>query len=174
VERILHGICPDTGRGAIHFPGQLGIQSIPAVFAFVNGQPVDGFLGALPEGQVTAFIERVTKDRIGGEEKEASELEATERLLGVAVALKRERSVEWRIKGSGLKDRKTMEPLAPFNGTSPAMQALGKFFREEGLYTFVRWNTFFANPPLCITEAELKEAFAIIDRGLEITDKATV
>ncbi len=40
-------------------PGQLGIQSIPAVFAFANGQPVDGFIGALPEGQVTAFIERV-------------------------------------------------------------------------------------------------------------------
>ena len=51
-------------------PGQLGIQSIPAVFAFVNGQPVDGFLGALPESQVTAFIERLTKDRIGGEERD--------------------------------------------------------------------------------------------------------
>jgi putative thioredoxin len=51
-------------------PGQLGIQSIPAVFAFVNGQPVDGFLGALPESQITAFIERITKDRIGGEEKD--------------------------------------------------------------------------------------------------------
>jgi putative thioredoxin len=48
-------------------PGQMGIQSIPAVIAFVNGQPVDGFMGALPEGQVTAFIERLTKDRIGGE-----------------------------------------------------------------------------------------------------------
>jgi len=51
-------------------PGQLGIQSIPAVFAFVNGQPVDGFLGALPESQVAAFIERVTKDRIGAEEQD--------------------------------------------------------------------------------------------------------
>jgi len=51
-------------------PGQLGIQSIPAVFAFVNGQPVDGFLGALPESQVVAFIERITKDRIGGEEQD--------------------------------------------------------------------------------------------------------
>ena len=51
-------------------PGQLGIQSIPAVFAFVNGQPVDGFMGALPESQVTAFVERLTKDRIGGEEKD--------------------------------------------------------------------------------------------------------
>jgi putative thioredoxin len=45
----------------------MGIQSIPAVIAFVNGQPIDGFMGALPESQVTAFIERVTKDRIGGE-----------------------------------------------------------------------------------------------------------
>ena len=51
-------------------PGQLGIQSIPAVIAFVNGQPADGFLGALPESQVTAFIERVTKTRIGGEDKD--------------------------------------------------------------------------------------------------------
>ena len=51
-------------------PGQLGIQSIPAVFAFVNGQPIDGFLGALPESQVLAFIERVTKDRLGGEEQD--------------------------------------------------------------------------------------------------------
>jgi putative thioredoxin len=40
-------------------PGQLGIQSIPAVIAFQKGQPVDGFMGALPEGQVKAFIERL-------------------------------------------------------------------------------------------------------------------
>jgi putative thioredoxin len=51
-------------------PGQMGIQSIPAVIAFVNGQPADGFMGALPEGQVTAFLERLTKQEIGGEEKE--------------------------------------------------------------------------------------------------------
>ena len=48
-------------------PGQMGIQSIPAVIAFVNGQPADGFLGALPDGQVTAFIERITKDKLGGD-----------------------------------------------------------------------------------------------------------
>jgi putative thioredoxin len=50
--------------------GQLGIQSIPAVFAFVNGQPVDGFLGNLAESQVVAFLERVTKGKIGGEEND--------------------------------------------------------------------------------------------------------
>lgn len=40
-------------------PGQLGIQSIPAVIAFVNGQPVDGFMGAVPESQIRAFIDKV-------------------------------------------------------------------------------------------------------------------
>ena len=40
-------------------PGQLGIQSIPAVIAFQNGQPVDGFMGALPESQIRGFIERL-------------------------------------------------------------------------------------------------------------------
>jgi putative thioredoxin len=49
---------------------QLQVQSIPAVFAFVNGQPVDGFMGALKEPQIVAFIERLTKDRIGGEEQD--------------------------------------------------------------------------------------------------------
>jgi len=71
-----------------------------------------------------------------------------------------------------VRNAETLEPMAPFNGSSPEMQELGKYFRQEGLYTFVRWNTFFTNPPLCITEAELREAFAIIDKGLEITDRA--
>jgi taurine--2-oxoglutarate transaminase len=71
-----------------------------------------------------------------------------------------------------VRNRETREPLAPFNGTSDEMKALSRFFREEGLYTFVRWNTFFTNPPLCISEAELREAFDIIDRGLALTDRA--
>jgi putative thioredoxin len=50
---------------------QMGIQSIPAVLAFVNGQPIDGFLGALPEKQITEFVERMIKDRVGGEEKDS-------------------------------------------------------------------------------------------------------
>jgi len=68
-------------------------------------------------------------------------------------------------------NRQTREPMAPFNGSSQAMIDLGNFFRENGLYTFVRWNTFFTNPPLCISEKELREGFAIIDRGLEAADK---
>jgi taurine--2-oxoglutarate transaminase len=73
-----------------------------------------------------------------------------------------------------VRNRQTMEPMAPFNGTSDEMVALGKRFREDGLYTFVRWNTFFTNPPLTISEEEMAEGFEIIDRALEITDAAVV
>ena len=71
-----------------------------------------------------------------------------------------------------VRNRTTMEPMAPFNGTSAEMAALSKFFREEGLYTIVRWNYFFVNPPLPITEAELREGFSIISRALAVADKS--
>jgi taurine---2-oxoglutarate transaminase len=71
-----------------------------------------------------------------------------------------------------VRDRRTGEPLAPFNGVSAEMTALGAFFRQQGLYTVVRWNSFYTNPPLCINEAELREGFAIIDQALQITDRA--
>ena len=64
------------------------------------------------------------------------------------------------------KDAKSKTPMAPFGGTSDEMKRLNSYFREEGLYTFVRWHTFFTNPPLCINEEQLREAFAIIDRSL--------
>jgi len=74
-----------------------------------------------------------------------------------------------------VKNRQTREPLAPFNAT-PAemgpMAQLGAFFRENGLFTLVRWNTFFVNPPLCISEEQLREGLAIIDQALDITDAA--
>ncbi len=62
------------------------------------------------------------------------------------------------------------EPIAPYNGSHPAITKLAGFFKENGLFTFSRWSSFTCNPPLCITEAQLREGFAIIDRGLEITD----
>jgi putative thioredoxin len=69
-------------------PGQMGIQSIPAVIAFSNGQPVDGFMGALPESQVVQFLERLTKGKVGPEErdllKEAEEALAAGDAAGAA------------------------------------------------------------------------------------------
>jgi taurine---2-oxoglutarate transaminase len=61
-------------------------------------------------------------------------------------------------------------PMAPYNGSSEPMNKLAKFFKDEGLFTFVRWWSFTCNPPLCITEAQMRDAFAVIDRGLDITD----
>jgi len=71
-----------------------------------------------------------------------------------------------------VRDRSSYEPLAPFNGASEEMAALNRFFREQGLFAFVRWNTFFTNPPLIVTEQQLEEGLSVIDRGLEITDRA--
>jgi taurine---2-oxoglutarate transaminase len=70
-----------------------------------------------------------------------------------------------------IRNTRTKEPMAPFNGVSDEMTAVAHYFRQNGLYAFVRWNTFLTIPPLCITEAELREGFAIIDRALETADK---
>jgi len=61
-------------------PGQMGIQSIPAVIAFVNGQPADGFMGAVPESQVTAFVNKLTAG-MPGEPNIAEILKEAETLL---------------------------------------------------------------------------------------------
>jgi taurine---2-oxoglutarate transaminase len=57
-------------------------------------------------------------------------------------------------------------PFGPYAGSSPAMTKLGKFFRERGLFTFLKHSNFTCIPPLCITEEELRYGFAIIDDGL--------
>ncbi len=59
-------------------PGQMGVQSIPAVFAFQDGRPVDGFMGALPESRVNAFIARLTGDTV---DDTAADIEAAEAAL---------------------------------------------------------------------------------------------
>jgi putative thioredoxin len=61
-------------------PGQMGIQSIPAVIAFVNGQPADGFMGAVPESQLTAFIDKLTAG-MPGEPNAADILKEAEAVL---------------------------------------------------------------------------------------------
>lgn len=76
-----------------------------------------------------------------------------------------------------VKNRATREPMAPFNAKASemgAMAVVNKFFRENGLFTFVRWNNILVNPPLTITKEELDEGMEIIDRALEITDDSYV
>jgi taurine---2-oxoglutarate transaminase len=71
-----------------------------------------------------------------------------------------------------VRDRRTKEPMAPWNGSSLEMTALKKYCLEHGLYLYTHWHTALIIPPLIISEEELKEGFNVLDKALEITDKA--
>jgi taurine--2-oxoglutarate transaminase len=71
-----------------------------------------------------------------------------------------------------VKDRKTKEPMAPWNGTSPEMTAFKKYCLDHGLFLDVHWHTGLIIPPLIITEEQLVEGFKILDEALIQTDKA--
>jgi taurine--2-oxoglutarate transaminase len=71
-----------------------------------------------------------------------------------------------------VKDRKTMEPLSPFNAQNETMGAINRYLLEHGVSTMLRWHTVMTNPPLCITEAQLAEAFEVVDGALAIADAA--
>lgn len=69
-----------------------------------------------------------------------------------------------------LQKTTTGQPFSPYGKVGPEMSALGRFFRERGLLTFIKATNFTCMPPLCITEAELLEGFAIIDDALTMMD----
>jgi taurine--2-oxoglutarate transaminase len=71
-----------------------------------------------------------------------------------------------------VKDRKTKEPMAPWNGSSPEMAAFKKYCSDHELFLYTHWHTVLIIPPLIITEEQLKEGMDILDKALEITDKA--
>jgi taurine--2-oxoglutarate transaminase len=71
-----------------------------------------------------------------------------------------------------VKDRATKEPMAPWNGSSPEMTALKKYCLDNGLFLYTHWHTLLIIPPLIITEKQLKDGFDVLDKALEITDKA--
>ena len=74
-----------------------------------------------------------------------------------------------------VKNRKTKEPLAPFNAKPDEMAVMNKVaakIKELGMYTFVRWNYIFVAPPLCITKEQIDEGLAIISEAMLIADEA--
>jgi taurine---2-oxoglutarate transaminase len=73
-----------------------------------------------------------------------------------------------------VKDRKTKEPMAPWNGSSPEMNALKKYCLDHGLFLYTHWHTVLIIPPLIITEEQLKDGFDVLDKALEITDRAVL
>lgn len=71
-----------------------------------------------------------------------------------------------------VRDRKTREPLTPFNSSSPEMAAFKKYLLDHGVFMSIHWHTALLVPPLIITPDELAEGFAVLDKALEITDQA--
>jgi taurine--2-oxoglutarate transaminase len=71
-----------------------------------------------------------------------------------------------------VKDRKTKQPMAPWNGSGPEMMALRKNCLDHGLFIYTHWHTVLIIPPLIISEEQLKDGIDILDKALEITDKA--
>ena len=71
-----------------------------------------------------------------------------------------------------VKNRQTKEPMGPYVGASPEMNKLGSYLRDQGVYNFTWRNLLHTNPPLTVTETELREVFEIINQALEITDQA--
>lgn len=71
-----------------------------------------------------------------------------------------------------VRNQKTREPMAPYNGNSPEMTEVKQYLLDNGLFTFIHWNVIMVNPPLIIDEDQLLEGIKIIDRALNITDAA--
>jgi taurine---2-oxoglutarate transaminase len=86
---------------------------------------------------------------------------------------------DWRNRGllgciELVKNRKTKEPVAPFNAKPDEMIIMNKVaakIRELGMYTFVRWNYIFIAPPLCITKEQIDEGLKIISQAISIADE---
>ncbi|HEY8689277.1 MAG TPA: aminotransferase class III-fold pyridoxal phosphate-dependent enzyme [Chitinophagaceae bacterium] len=73
-----------------------------------------------------------------------------------------------------VKDKKTKEPMAPFNAKHDEMVVMNKVaakIKELGMYTFVRWNFIFIAPPLCVTKEQIDEGLAIISEAISIADE---
>jgi taurine--2-oxoglutarate transaminase len=87
---------------------------------------------------------------------------------------------DWRNEGllgciELVKNRKTKEPMAPFNAKPDEMVVMNKVaakIRELGMYTFVRWGMIFIAPPLCITKEQIEEGLDIISQAISIADEA--
>ena len=74
-----------------------------------------------------------------------------------------------------VKNRKTKEPMAPYNAKASEMNVMkqvGAKIRELGMFTFVKWNFIFIAPPLDITHNQIDEGIAILSQAISIADTA--
>lgn len=109
-------------------PGQMGIQSIPAVVAFSGGKPVDGFMGALPESQIREFI-----DKVAGPPAKSSAEEQVEQILAQSREAFTSGDVETAARGFGAILQMDQGHVGAIAGMAGCMLAAGEFDRAEKL-----------------------------------------
>jgi putative thioredoxin len=126
-------------------PGQLGVRSIPAVFAFQRGRPVDGFMGALPESQVKAFIERL----VGGAVGDAAEY------LAAAEAALAEGDAQAAAEGFSAVLQEEPENVKALAGLARAFVALGDIEQAKQVLAAV--------PPAAANDPALATARAAVE-----------
>jgi taurine--2-oxoglutarate transaminase len=102
-------------------------------------------------------------------------------LSGFLADMKKKHAAVGDVRNAGLfgvielvKDRETREPIVPWNGTGPVMTELNKYLLDKGVFLYSRWNYLFIVPPLIINEKEMAEAFAVIDKAIDIADRSLV
>src|SRR5262245_49016224 len=137
-------------------PGQMGVQSIPAVFAFQDGRPVDGFMGALPESRVNAFIARLIGDDAGDT---AADVEAADEALAVG-----DLNAAAQLFGEVLqKDRENAQALA---GLAKCYIKTGDLTRAEQTLALV--------PPAKADSAPVASARASLELARKAADTGDV
>jgi taurine--2-oxoglutarate transaminase len=121
-----------------------------------------------------AVLQVMKEDDIVGNSKRMGRV-----MAGLLDDLKAEHPSVGEVRSIGLfgcielvKNRKTKEPMAPYVGPSPEMAKLVSYLKDNGVYAFTWRNMLHTNPPLTVTEPELREVFEVINKALEITDAA--
>ncbi|MEP3437916.1 MAG: thioredoxin [Hoeflea sp.] len=113
-------------------PGQMGIQSIPAVVAFSGGKPVDGFMGALPESQIREFI-----DKVAGPPAKSEEEDQVEQVLAQSREALAAGDVETAARGFGAILQMDQGHVGAIVGMAGCMLAAGELDRTEKLLSGV-------------------------------------
>ena len=137
---------------------QMRIQSIPAVYAFVNGQPVDGFMGALPESQIKQFV-----DRLGGQGSMAEEIEAAVAEARLALDQQDYQSAGQIFAQVLQVDREHAAALA---GLARCQMAVGDLENAQATLALV--------PPAKAADPEVLSAKAALDMALNPVDVSEI
>ena len=139
------------------YPGGLTYSGHPLACAAVVAS-----IGAMKDERIIENAARIGTDVLGPGLRDLMERHPS-------VGEVRGMGVFWAVEL--VRDRETREPLAPYGGTSPAMQAVVGACKEDGLLPFVNFNRLHVVPPCTINDGEAKEGLAILDRALSVADE---